>query len=183
PYIENSASIAEYGLAQYVWVDRRFEDVESLLASARAFLDEWSIPKVSYRMKAVDLSSLTGISIDKLTVDKILRITDPDVGTFNTRIVSKSKSDIYAAPYDIKLEIINTRSNIKTTITDIERRQKINKIYSQNTTNLLIYPYKDNANNTHPTIIQFYLPEKLIQINKLKLTYQTKKFHSYSHTT
>ena len=39
-YIENTASIAEYGLGQYVWVDRRFEDEASLLASAQAFLDE-----------------------------------------------------------------------------------------------------------------------------------------------
>src|SRR5690606_29349528 len=183
PYIENSASIAEYGLAQYVWVDRRFEDVESLLASARAFLDEWSIPKVSYRMKAVDLSSLTGISIDKLTVGKVLRVTDPDVGTFNARIVSESKSDIYAAPYDIELEIVNTRSNIGTTIADIERRQEINEVYSQGATNLLVYPYEDNADSTHPAIIRFYLPEELVRINKLELTYQTEEFRSYSRAT
>src|SRR5690606_2906769 len=183
PYIENSASIAEYGLAQYVWVDRRFEDVDSLLASARAFLDEWSIPKVSYRMKAVDLSSLTGISIDKLTVGKVLRVTDPDVGTFNARIVSESKSDIYAAPYDIELEIVNTRSNIGTTIADIERRQEINEVYSQGATNLLVYPYEDNADSTHPAIIRFYLPEELVRINKLELTYQTEEFRSYSRAT
>lgn len=180
PYIENSASIAEYGLAQYVWVDRRFEDVESLLASARAFLDEWSIPKVSYRMKAVDLSSLTGISIDKLTVGKVLRVTDPDVGTFNARIVSESKSDIYAAPYDIELEIVNTRSNIGTTIADIERRQEINEVYSQGATNLLVYPYEDNADADHPAIIRFKLPDEMVRINKLELTYETSQFRAYS---
>src|SRR5690606_557692 len=123
---------------------------------------------------------LTGISIDKLTVGKVLRVTDPDVGTFNARIVSESKSDIYAAPYDIELEIVNTRSNIGTTIADIERRQEINEVYSQGATNLLVYPYEDNADSTHPAIIRFKLPDEMVRINKLELTYETSQFRAYS---
>ena len=179
-YIENSASIAEYGLGQYVWVDRRFEDVDSLFASAKAFLDEWSIPKVTYRIKAVDLSSLSGVSIDKLTVGKVVRIIDPDVGTFDARIVSESKPDIIEAPYDIELEIVNTRSNIGTTLADIERRQEINEVYSQGATNMLIYPYEDNADAQHPAVIRFKLPDEMVRINKLELTYETSEFRAYS---
>ncbi len=180
PYIENSASIAEYGLGQYVWVDRRFEDVASLLASAKAFLDEWSLPKVTYRIKAVELASLTGMSIDKLTVGKVVRIVDPDVGTFTARIVSEAKPDMIEAPYDIDLEIVNTRSNIGTTLADIERRQEINEVYSQGATNLLVYPYEDNADSTHPAVIRFKLPDEMVRINKLELTYETTAFRAYS---
>ncbi len=180
PYIENSDSITQYGLGQYVWVDRRFEDVDSLFASAKAFLAEWSIPKVTYRIKAVELASLTGLSIDRFTVGKVVRIVDPDVGTFTARITSESKPDMIEAPYDIDLEIVNTRSNIGTTLADIERRQEINEVYSQGATNMLIYPYEDNADKDHPAIIRFKLPDEMVRINKLELTYETSQFRAYS---
>lgn len=180
PYIENTASIAEYGLGQYVWVDRRFEDVDSLFASAKAFLAEWSIPKVTYRIKAVDLSALTGVSIDKLTVGKVIRVIDPDVGTFNARIVSERKQNMIEAPFDVELEIVNTRSNIGTTLADIERRQEINEVYSQGATNMIIYPYEDNADAQHPAVIRFKLPQEMVRINKLELTYETSAFRAYS---
>ena len=179
-YIENTESIAEYGLGQYVWVDRRFEDEASLLASAQAFLDEWSLPRVSYNVKAVDLSSLTGLSIDEFTVGKVVRVVDPEVGTFTARIVSEKKADIYGAPSDIDIELANTKDNVGTTLADVERRQEINEVYSQGATNMLIYPYEDNADSNHPAVIRFKLPSEMVRINKLELTYETSEFRAYS---
>lgn len=179
-YIENTASIAEYGLGQYVWVDRRFEDEASLLASAQAFLDEWSLPRVSYNVKAVDLSSLTGLSIDEFTVGKVVRVVDPEVGTFTARIVSEKKADIYGAPGDIDIGLANTKDNVGTTLADVERRQEINEVYSQGATNMLIYPYEDNADSEHPATIRFKLPSEMVRINKLELTYETSEFRAYS---
>jgi len=182
-YIENTASIAEYGLGQYVWVDRRFEDAATLLASAKAFLEEWSVPRVNYRVKAVDLSSLTGLSVDKFTVGKVVRIIDPDVGTFTARIVSEKKPDIYGAPGDIELEIANTKANLGTSLADVERRQEINEVYAQGATNIDSHDYCDNADPTHPAVIRFYLPDELVRVNKLELTYQTEAFRTYSKAT
>lgn len=180
PYIENTASIAEYGLAQYVWVDRKFEDPTTLLASAKAFLAEWSVPRVSYSVKAVDLSSLTGLSIDKFTVGKVVRIIDPEIGTFTARIVSESKPDIYGAPSDIDLEIANTKANVGSSLADVERRQEINEVYAQGATNMLIYSYEDNADSDNAAIIRFKLPDEMVRINKLQLTYETAAFRAYS---
>lgn len=179
-YIENAASIAQYGLGQYVWVDRRFEDEASLLASAQAFLDEWSLPRVSYNVKAVDLSSLTGLSIDEFTVGKVVRVVDPEIGTFTARIVSEKKADIYGAPGDIDIGLANTKDNVGTTLADVERRQEINEVYSQGATNMLIYPYEDNADSDHPATIRFKLPSEMVRINKLELTYETSEFRAYS---
>lgn len=179
-YIENTASIAEYGLGQYVWVDRRFEDDASLLASAKAFLDEWSVPHVSYTIKAVDLTSLTGLSIDQFTVGKVVRVVDPEIGTFTARIVSESKPDIYGAPGDIDLEIANTKANVGTSLADVERRQEINEVYAQGATNMLIYPYEDNADAQNAAVIRFKLPDEMVRINKLELTYEISEFRAYS---
>ncbi len=179
-YIENTASIGEFGLCQYVWVDRRFEDEASLLASAKAFLDEWSVPKVSYRIKAVELSRLTGLTIDRLSLGKVIRIIDPDIGAIEARIVAERKSEMVEESFNVELEIANTRSNIGTTIADIERRQEINEVYSQGATNLLVYLYEDNADKEHPAIIRFKLPDEMVRINKLELTYETTEFRAYS---
>lgn len=180
PYIENTASIAEYGLGQYVWVDRRFEDAASLLASAKAFLEEWSVPRVSYRIKAVDLSSLTGLPIDKFTVGKVVRAHDPEIGTFTARIVSESKSDIYGAPGDIDLEIANTKENVGTSLADIERRQEINEVYSQGATNIDSRDFADNCDANFPAVMRFYIPEDVVNINEMTLTYETSNYRAYS---
>lgn len=182
-YIENAASIAEYGLGQYVWVDRRFEDAPSLLASAQAFLDEWSLPRVSYNVKAVDLSSLTGLSIDEFTVGKVVRVVDPEIGTFTARIVSEKKADIYGAPGDIDIGLANTKDNVGTTLADVERRQEINEVYSQGATNILNFTYQDNADSDIPATIPFYIDDDVVNINTIELTFRTRRFRAYSQAT
>ena len=182
-YIENTESIEMYGLQSYIWVDRRFEDSESLLASAQKFLEEWSVPHVSYRIKAVDLSSLTGLSIDKLSVGKVIRVVDPELGTFNARILSEKKPDIYGAPYDIELEITNKDEDIGTTLADVERRQEINEVYAQGATNILTFGYQDNADNDIPAVISFYIDDDVVNVNTLELTFRTRPFRSYSRAT
>src|SRR5690625_2158909 len=138
------------------------------------------MPRVSYNVKAVDLSSLTGLSIDEFTVGKVVRVVDPEIGTFTARIVSENKADIYGAPGDIDIELANTKDNVGTTLADVERRQEINEVYSQGATNMLIYPYEDNADSSHPAVIRFKLPREMVRINKLELTYETSEFRAYS---
>jgi phage minor structural protein len=183
PYLENAASIAKYGLKSYVWVDRRFEDVNSLKASAQALLNEWAVPKVSYRVKAVDLSSLTGLDVDKLRLGRVVRMIDPDLGTFEARIVNESKADITDAPGEIELEIANKTEDLGTTAADIERRQQVNEVYAQGATNIDSHDYNDNADPSNPAVIRFYLPEEMVRVNKLNLTYETTEFRTYGKAT
>ncbi|WP_281202708.1 phage tail spike protein [Cytobacillus kochii] len=183
PYLENTASIAKYGLIPYVWVDRRFEDINSLKASAQALLDERSVPKVSYRISAVDLSSLTGMDVDKLRIGRIVRIVDPDLGTFEARIVGESKPDMVGSPGDIQLEIANKTENLGTTQADLERRQEINEVYAQGATNIDSHDYNDNADPNNPATIRFYLPEEMVRVNKLELTFETSEFRTYGKAT
>lgn len=183
PYLENAASISKYGRKAYVWVDRRFEDADSLKASAQALLNEWSTPKVTYRVKAVDLSSITGVDADRLRVGKIVRVVDPDFGTFEARIVSEKKGDIYGAPGDIELEIANKSADLGTTQADIERKQQINEVYAQGATNIDSHDYNDNADQSNPAVIRFYLPEEMVRVNKLELTFETTEFRTYGKAT
>lgn len=183
PYVENASSIATYGLMPYVWADARFENADTLKSSAVALLNERSIPKVTYRVKAVDLSILTGIDSDKLRCGRVVRVIDPDIGTFEARIVSESKDDMVGAPGDIELEIANKTADLGTTQADIERRQQINELYAQGATNIDSHDYNDNADSSNPAIIRFYLPEEMVRVNKLNLTFETTEFRSYGRAT
>ncbi|MBD7939539.1 phage tail protein [Cytobacillus sp. Sa5YUA1] len=183
PYLQDDASISKFGLIPYVWVDRRFEDADSLKASAQALLKERSVPKVSYQVSAADLSSLTGVDAHKLKLGRIVRITDPDLGIIEARIVSEAKKDIVGAPGEIELEIANKTENLGTTQADLERRQQINEVYAQGATNIDSHDYNDNADQNNPASIRFYLPDEMVRVNKLELTFDTSEFRTYGKAT
>ena len=183
PYLENAESIAKYGLQAYVWVDRRFEVAESLKSSAQALLDDWSKPTVTYRVTAADIYELTGNTIDKFEVGAVVRIVDPDIGTVDARILIVSKADLYGGRGSIELEIGNKSDNASTTQADLQRRQEINEVYAQGATNMLVYSYNDNADANNPAVIRFYVPDDMVNINKLLLTYETTNFRAYSRAT
>lgn len=179
PYVEDAESIAKYGLRAYIWSDKRFEDANSLKANAQALLNQWKVPKVTYKVSAADLSSITGEDIDKLKMGRIVRIVDDELGTIEARIMKESKSDIVGNPGDISLEIANKTDDISTTQSDLERRQQINELYSQGATNLLAYSYNDNCDSENSAEIVFFLPDEMVRINKLSLWFETSNFRAY----
>ncbi|MFC7785647.1 phage tail protein [Rossellomorea sp. GCM10028870] len=183
PYLEDSASIAKYGKKKYVWIDRRFEDPQSLKDNAEALLKKWSVPKVVYKVKAADLSVLTGESVDRFKEGAIVRIIDPDLGTIEQRIHKEAKPDITGAPGDIQLEIGSLSEDIGTVNADIERKQQVNEAYTQGSTNIDSHNYNDNCDASHPAIIRFYLPSDLVNVNTMSLSYETDSFRAYSAAT
>jgi phage minor structural protein len=183
PYLEDAASIAKYGRKKFIWADRRFEDAQSLKENAAALLAKWKQPKVVYKVKAADLSSLTGSPVDKFVEGALVRIVDPDLGTILQRIHYVGKSDIKAAPGDIKLEIGNLSDDLGTNNAEIERRQQVNDAYTQGATNILTYDYNDNADSTHPATLDIWVPNDLVNVNELNLTYKLEKFRAYSQAT
>ncbi|MBO0961435.1 phage tail protein [Neobacillus sp. MM2021_6] len=179
PYVEDAESIAKYGLRSYIWADKRFEDAPTLKANALALLNQWKVPKVTYRASAADIASITGEDIHKLRMGRVARMIDDDLGIFEARIIKESKSDIKGNPGAIQLEIANKTDDLSTTQSDIERRQQINELYSQGATNIDSHDYNDNADPDNPAEITFYLPDELVKINKLLLSFKTDKFRAY----
>ncbi|RJR23630.1 hypothetical protein C4578_04120 [Candidatus Microgenomates bacterium] len=180
PYVEDAASIQKYGLRPYIWTDKRFEKAESLKANAQALLKKWKDPIPMYRIAAADISSLTNEDIHRLKNGRIVRVVDDELGTFEQRIVSEKKSDMVAKPGDIQLQVGNLTEDIATLHSDLTRRQQINETYSQGATNLSNHDFEDNADANHPAVLRFYLPDEMVRINKLYLTFETDYFRAYS---
>ncbi|MED4052931.1 phage tail protein [Niallia taxi] len=179
PYVEDVESIAEHGLREYIWADTRFEDSNSLLASAKALLKEWKRPKVSWQITAAELSRKTGLSKDKFRMGKIVRIDVDDFPVTDLRIKKESKSDAQGQPWNVSLELGDLKEDLGTTETDLERRQQINELYAQGATNISNYSYNDNADDENPAEILVYFPDEIVRLNKAILSYKTDKFRAY----
>lgn len=187
-YVQNDASITERNgqVISYMWVDKRFTDKESLLASAKSLLDKWSRPIITWKISAIDLNKIhlkqTGVKleIDNLKLGRIVQLDTKKYGTQNLRIVKVSKSDISGSPWDINLELGNVGQTFGGTLADSERQQQINDQYANGATNILNYTYADNCDQTHPAILRFYIDDDVVNINTVELTFDTSRFRAYS---
>lgn len=181
-YVEDAESIKKYGLINYIWVDERFTDAQSLKDNAVAMLKKWSTPKITWKIKAIDLIKLTDepIPIDRLRQGSIVMVNTTEFGSVNLRITKESKSDTFGNPQDLELEINNLTDNIATTMSDLARKQQINETYSQGATNILNYSYADNCEADYPAIIEFYIDDDVFHINSVELTFKTKRYRGYT---
>ena len=183
PYVEDVQSIQRNGLYERTWVDRRFEDAEHMKATAEQMLETWSEPIVSWKIQAIDLSSVTGLKLDELVEGKIVRLSLDDYGDVDLRIVSEKKPDIYGRPQAIQLQLENLSEDITSDIAGIQRKQQINELYSQGATNILNFTFQDNCDDKQPARIPIYIDDDVVNINTIELTFRTKKFRAYSGVT
>lgn len=181
-YLEDTVSIAKYGVQEYVWSDKRFTDAQSLKESCQALLDSWKVPLVTWQINARDLSSLTGIKSDKLTEGKLIKMEIGNRPPFELHIVKEQRSDVTKDPTNVQLTIGNL-NEIGSTQTELKRRQQINELYSQGATNIMNFTYQDNCDNAIPAVIPFYIDDDVVNVNTIELTYRTKKFRAYSGVT
>ncbi|PAD86665.1 hypothetical protein CHH55_16985 [Niallia circulans] len=179
PYVEDEASIKEYGPREYIWADKRFEDATSLKASTLGLLKEWKRPKASWSISAAELSRLTGLPKDKFRLGKVVRIIDEDFPKIELRINKESKEDVKGQPWNVQLELGDLKADLATTQADTERRQQINELYAQGATNISNYSYNDNADSENPAEILVYVPDEIVRLNKAILSYKTDKFRAY----
>lgn len=181
PYLQaEPAIIAEYGIHKQIWADKRFEDAQSLKESAQALLDKNKHPQVTVALDCIDYELIDPYKVTKYDIGKILEIYDEDTDTnMDLRIMKITKSDVYGSPSDIQFEIGNVRADIGTTITDLQKKQLVNDTYSQGATNIDSRDFQDNCDSEHPAIIRFPIPDDVVNINQMLLTFETQKFRAY----
>lgn len=180
-YLKDDESIEKWGKKSYIWIDKRFEDAESLMASGQARLDRWKEPKISFDCKSVDLT----VKDQRLGRGRLLNgITNIIVedNEYLARIVSERIPDLHQE-WDVYYEVNNKVDDITTTQTDLERKQQVNDSYAQGATNLMTFSYQDNADNNIPALIPFYIDDDVVNVNTCELTFRTKPFRAYSRAT
>ncbi len=182
PYVDaDSETIEKYGIIADFYIDKSEENPAMLKAKAIAALEKTKVPKVVYTVDAAEIYQITKEPIDKFTVGSLIQVYDSESGIeFTARVVGKDKSDIKGNPGDTKLTIANfdTRK-ISSVVSSIQKRQRVSEVYSQGATNIDSNDYQDNCDATHPAVIDFFIPNECVRVNKCLLSYKTEKFRAY----
>ena len=180
PYIEADTA-AIWGVVSNVWTDTRIQDAGILLARARQILEAYKNPYLSYTAKAVDLYRQTGMRWDNVMPGRLVRVMDSEHNlSFDARVVSVAKGDVYGDPGDMEIVIANAPRDTADAVNTLADKVGIGELYSQGATNLFAQTFSDNADATHPAVMRFYVPQSLIRINSLLLSWQLGKFRAYS---
>ncbi|HDR8110399.1 TPA: phage tail protein [Bacillus cereus] len=185
PYIDAPDFVRElYDGFDYIWVDRRFKDPQSLYDSANMMLIKACMPKITYEIEAVDYELIDPYKIEKYETGKLVRLYDEDFDIWvDLRVMNHSKDDADGNPLDVKLTLENKVTDLGTIQADIEKRQKINEVYAQGSTNMDSSSFADNCDQNHPAVIKFYLPEDVVNINTMVLSYETSAFRAFEQAT
>lgn len=180
PYLQSpQAYIDKYGIIERVWIDRRYEDPESLKAAAQAMLNELQDPIRQYE---VGFAELDQSDYNKASIGKRVRILHPELGvkvdTFITEL-RLNHGDVKSST----VVIANCSTSIASTVADMANRQRIEQSYAQGATQLYAQSVQANATNTKGAKLNFYIPAEMRIVNAIKVKVQLDRFRSYSQAT
>lgn len=173
-YVRAEQSLIErYGLITGIFVDKRIEYAETLLANTQANLNEAKVPLVTYSVAASEIYRLTGNPVHRFETGAIVRVIDEELGIdIQARVVKKTKGNVLGAPGDVTLEIANKTQDIASSLADVRNRQYINDVYSQGATNVNVQDFDDNIDFNNPGVIQVYVPDQTVRINSMLLKFE-----------
>lgn len=175
-YYLDAETQSQYGIISRIWIDRRYQDVNSLYSAAQAMLDELSKPYLTY---TIDISenNLT----NPITIGDYVRIVDDEDNTdFIAQVIAKEKTDVKGNNPSVKVTIANKSRNVATTVADLADRQRINEVYSQGSVTVFTKTFADNADTNHPAELRFDLPDNIVHINSIILNGITANFRGYT---
>ena len=168
---------AVYGEITRVWIDRRYQDENSLLAAAEAMLEELKQPYVSYTVDVAVFGALA-----KVKDGDYVRVVDDEDGTdFLARVVQFSKSDVYKDRLAGKVTLANRAKDIATSIADLADRSRINETYAQGAVTVYAMSFADNADASHPAEIRILIPDSVVHINSIRLDGVIENARGYSN--
>lgn len=159
--------IEKYGIRESIWVDRRYENEETLYAAAQSMLSELCDPITSYSCGF----------IGDVKVGEVVNIIDYEQTYVVKKIVTYGDID------DIQYELSNKQPTLASTIADLANRQRIETTYSQGATNIYSISFVDNADANNGLDCDFYMPQSMRFVNKVVAKIKYDSFRAYSGTT
>ena len=159
--------IEKYGIRESIWVDRRYENEETLYAAAQSMLSELCDPITSYSCGF----------IGDVKVGEVVNIIDYEQTYVVKKIITYGDID------DIQYELSNKQPTLASTIADLVNRQRIETTYSQGATNIYSISFVDNADANNGLDCDFYMPRSMRFVNKVVAKIKYDSFRAYSGTT
>ena len=165
--LADNEHIAKYGIRESIWVDRRYENEETLYAAAQSMLNELCDPITSYSCGF----------IGDVKIGEVVNIIDYEQTYVVKKIITYGDID------DIQYELSNKQPTLASTIADLANRQRIETTYSQGATNIYSVCFVDNADANNGLDCDFYMPQSMRFVNKVVAKIKYDSFRAYSGTT
>lgn len=179
PYIQaDAATIAEYGIKERIIVDRSIESADVLKAWGQTVLNQMSAPQYARTLSIADLHDMTNAEIDKAEIGRIAMLTMDQTKTYITKTVKTLDN-----PGDMEIEFSTSPTDVVSAIVDIAARQRIESTYSQGATQIYSQSIQGNASATKPIEFYIYIPEEMINVNRVEAKIKISKFRAYSQAT
>lgn len=180
PYVQSPQSyIDKYGIVERIWIDRRYEDVESLKAAAEVMLSELQEP---VRQFSIGFAELDESSYNTAKIGKRMRVEHPEtkerIDTYITAI-KFTRSD---APTS-QITVANRSTDIASSVADMADRQRIEQAYAQGATQLYAQTLQANCDSKSGATLNFFLPSDMRIINSVEVKVKVGSFRAYSGTT
>lgn len=180
PYLQSPPGyIEKYGIVERIWIDRRYEDAESLKQAAQVMLDELQEPVEEYE---VSFAELDGGDFDKAELGKAVQITDTRLGLVKTSYVTGITRRTGSVA-ESTLTIANKAQNIAGTVADMADRQRIEAAYAQGATQIYSHSLQVNADAKSGAILDFSIPSEMRIVNKVLAKIRMESFRAYSKAT
>jgi phage minor structural protein len=156
--------IAEYGVREGIFVDKRFTIPESLHAAALAKLRVTEKPSSSYESDFIGAAEI-GDLVDIVGHEKVFIIK---------KVINYDEVDSISYSFSTEL------GDIVASVSSIAERVKIEALYSQGATNMFAFSAADNGDTQNPVICDFWVPENMLYINRVVAKIRMSAFRSYS---
>ena len=172
-------TIPLWGIKESIWTDRRFEDAESMKATALQMLERLKNPYVSYTVESIDLFKRTKEDFDEFKEGKLVRVIDrQDSIDLDTRIMEIDKPDVTKA--DITVVIANKDKNVAGSIASLQERARISDTYAQGAETPIMITFSDNAEPNFPAEVEFFLPAGMVNVNEAILRVRLERYRAHS---
>lgn len=183
-YLQSPNSVIEkYGIIERYFVDRRFEDAQSLKDRAQAILDVMQEPQLSATVDITDIYQKTNDENDRIELGKIVTVVDEaeseqSIKSYITSI-ARNRDEIGSA----KITIANKPNDVASSIADLADKQRIEQVYSQGATQIYAQSVQANASTDKGAILRFYIPSDMRIVNFVNAKITLDRFRSYSKAT
>lgn len=180
PYLQSPPEyVAKYGLISRIWIDRRYEDAESLMAAAQVMLNELQDPIKTY---TIGFSELDEADYNKAAIGRRIRILHPELGEQIDTYITELQYD-YEDITQSTIVVANKSTDIASSVADMMDRQRIEQAYAQGATQLYAQALQANCDKDNGAVMGFYIPEDMRIINKIAAKVRVTSFRAYSKAT
>lgn len=176
PYLQAEKQYTDkYGIIDRIWIDRRYENPQSLKDAAKTMLDEFKDVLYEYDVNYAQLDPREDIKIG----DKVRIITADET---RDDFVVAIKHDYRNLDHSL-ITLANKSKSIATTIADLADRQRIEMSYSQGATQLYAQSLQANADARNGAKLNFFIPSEMRIVNKVLAKIKVESFRAYSQAT